>query len=151
MNTHHPDQPDPTDIARFLAEDIGAGDLTARILSDSAIAAATVVTRENMVLCGTDWFDAVFKQLDPTIHIEWQGKDGDAVKAGDLLCRLQGSARNLMTGERTALNLLQTLSGTATVSREYARAVSGTGTRILDTRKTLPGLRRAQKYAVRCG
>ncbi len=151
MNTPHPDQPDPADIARFLAEDIGTGDLTASILPVTAIAAATVVTRESMVLCGTDWFDAVFKQLDPTVHIDWCKRDGDAVEAGDMLCRLQGPARSLMTGERTALNLLQTLSGTATLARQYALAVAGTRARILDTRKTLPGLRRAQKYAVRCG
>ena len=151
MNTLHPDHPDPADIVRFLAEDIGAGDLTASILPVSAIASATVVTREAMVLCGTDWFDAVFKQLDPALRIDWCKQDGDAVEAGDLLCRLKGSARSLMTGERTALNLLQTLSGTATLARQYARAVAGTRARILDTRKTLPGLRLAQKYAVRCG
>lgn len=151
MNTLHPDRPDPADIARFLAEDIGAGDLTASILPVSAIASATVVTRETMVLCGTEWFDDVFKQLDPSIHIDWCKQDGDAVEAGDLLCRLKGSARSLMTGERTALNLLQTLSGTATLARQYASAVAGTRARILDTRKTLPGLRLAQKYAVRCG
>jgi nicotinate-nucleotide pyrophosphorylase (carboxylating) len=151
MNTLHPDRPDPADIVRFLAEDIGAGDLTASILPVSAIASATVVTREAMVLCGTDWFNAVFKQLDPGLHINWCKRDGDAVEAGDLLCRLKGPARSLMTGERTALNLLQTLSGTATLARQYARAVTGTRARILDTRKTLPGLRLAQKYAVRCG
>lgn len=151
MNTLHPDRPDPADIVRFLAEDIGAGDLTASILPVSAIASATVVTREAMVLCGTEWFDAVFKQLDPALRIDWYKQDGDAVEAGDLLCRLKGSARSLMTGERTALNLLQTLSGTATLARQYARAVAGTQARILDTRKTLPGLRLAQKYAVRCG
>ena len=151
MNTLHPNRPDPADISRFLAEDIGAGDLTASILPVSAIASATVVTREAMVLCGTEWFDAVFKQLDPALRIDWYKQDGDAVEAGDLLCRLKGSARSLMTGERTALNLLQTLSGTATLARQYARAVAGTQARILDTRKTLPGLRLAQKYAVRCG
>ena len=151
MNTLHPDRPDPADIVRFLAEDIGAGDLTASILPVSAIASATVVTREAMVLCGTEWFDAVFKQLDPALRIDWYKQDGDAIGAGDLLCRLMGSARSLMTGERTALNLLQTLSGTATLARQYARAVTGTRTRVLDTRKTLPGLRLAQKYAVRCG
>ncbi len=151
MNTLHPDRPDPADIVRFLAEDIGAGDLTASILPVSAIASATVVTREAMVLCGTEWFDAVFNELDPALRIDWCKQDGDAVEAGDLLCRLKGSARSLMTGERTALNLLQTLSGTATLARQYANAVAGTRARILDTRKTLPGLRLAQKYAVRCG
>lgn len=151
MNTLHPDRPDPAEIVRFLAEDIGAGDLTASILPVSAIASATVVTREAMVLCGTEWFDAVFKELDPALRIDWCKQDGDAVEAGDLLCRLKGSARSLMTGERTALNLLQTLSGTATLARQYANAVAGTRARILDTRKTLPGLRLAQKYAVRCG
>ena len=151
MNTLHPDRPDPADIVRFLAEDIGAGDLTASILPVSAIASATVVTREAMVLCGTEWFDAVFNELDPALRIDWCKQYGDAVEAGDLLCRLKGSARSLMTGERTALNLLQTLSGTATLARQYANAVAGTRARILDTRKTLPGLRLAQKYAVRCG
>ena len=151
MNTLHTDRPDPADIVRFLAEDIGAGDLTASILPVSAIASATVVTREAMVLCGIEWFDAVFKRLDPALCIDWCKQDGDAVEAGDLLCRLKGSARSLMTGERTALNLLQTLSGTATLARQYASAVAGTRARILDTRKTLPGLRLAQKYAVRCG
>ena len=113
--------------------------------------AATVITREATVVCGQAWFEAVFRQLDPAVRIDWRVGEGDEVAADTLLCELAGPARSLMTGERTALNLLQTLSATARVARQYARAVEGTGTRVLDTRKTLPGLRLAQKYAVRCG
>lgn len=104
-----------------------------------------------MVLCGRAWFDEVFRQLDAAVAVEWFADEGDEVEAGRLLCRVQGMARSLLTGERTALNLLQTLSATASVARRYAAAVAGTGCRVLDTRKTLPGLRRAQKYAVQCG
>ncbi|HLF96278.1 MAG TPA: carboxylating nicotinate-nucleotide diphosphorylase [Methylococcaceae bacterium] len=144
-------QPDPADIDRFLTEDVGAGDLTAALVPENRAAHAEVHCREDMTLCGQAWFDAVFRRLDPTIHIEWRARDGDAVPAGATLCTLDGPARPLLTGERTALNLLQTLSATATVSRRYAEAVRGTGATVLDTRKTLPGLRQAQKYAVRCG
>jgi len=143
--------PDPAEIDRFLAEDIGAGDLTAAILPEAACASANVVTRENTVVCGQAWFEAVFGRLDSPVKIVWHCVEGTEVQAGSLLCRLEGPARSLMTGERTALNLLQTLSATATLAREYAKAVEGTGVRILDTRKTIPGLRLAQKYAVRCG
>lgn len=145
------DYPSHEDIAAFLAEDVGSGDLTASIIPAGTTAVARVVTREDTVLCGKDWFDAVFRQLDTSIAIEWAYADGDEVAAGSELCRLQGPARALLTGERTALNLLQTLSATATVARRYARSVAGTACKILDTRKTIPGLRRAQKYAVRCG
>lgn len=143
--------PDPADIDRFLAEDVGSGDLTAATLPAELGARAEVLTREAMVLCGTAWFDAVFLKLDPVIRIEWLHQDGDQVAPGGILCRLEGPARALMTGERTALNLLQTLSGTATLSRRYAEVIQGTPLRILDTRKTLPGLRNAQKYAVTVG
>ncbi len=142
--------PNPT-VALALAEDVGGGDLTAALIPEDAQAEATVVSREDAVLCGTAWFDAVFRQLDPRIRIEWRAADGDRVEPDQLLCTLQGPARALLTGERTALNFLQALSGVATLARRYADLVAGTGATILDTRKTLPGLRLAQKYAVRCG
>ena len=139
------------DIAAYLAEDIGSGDLTANIIPATTQATAQVVTREAMVLCGQAWFETVFRQLDASITIVWQHQDGDDVTANSVLCILKGPARALLTGERTALNLLQTLSATASIARRYAHAVAGTGCKVLDTRKTLPGLRQAQKYAVRCG
>jgi len=114
-------------------------------------AEAEVVTREDMVLCGQAWFDAVFKSLDASVKINWLVAEGEPVGKNTLLCTLSGAARGLLTGERTALNLLQTLSATATVARQYADEVSGTGCKVLDTRKTIPGLRNAQKYAVACG
>lgn len=144
-------QVNPEDIARFIREDLGGGDLTALIVPESARAEATVITREAMVLCGRPWFDAVFAQLDASVRVTWQAEEGADIAAGALLCRLEGTARALLTGERTALNLLQTLSATATVAREYAKAAAGTGLTVLDTRKTIPGLRQAQKYAVHCG
>jgi nicotinate-nucleotide pyrophosphorylase (carboxylating) len=143
--------PDPAEIDRFLLEDIGSGDLTAAILPETGCASASVMTRESMVVCGQAWFKAVFGRLDPSVQIVWECEEGAKVQAGGLLCRLEGSARSLMTGERTALNLLQTLSATATLARKYAKAVEGTRVKVLDTRKTIPGLRLAQKYAVRCG
>ncbi len=139
------------EINPFLEEDIGSGDITAAIIPESMMAEAEVITREDMVLCGQAWFDAVFKSLDADVNIEWLTAEGVAVGKDTMLCRLSGSAKCLLTGERTALNLLQTLSATATVSRQYADAVSGTGCKVLDTRKTIPGLRNAQKYAVACG
>jgi nicotinate-nucleotide pyrophosphorylase (carboxylating) len=139
------------DIKSFLEEDIGAGDLTAAIIPDSVTAEAEVSTREPMVVCGQAWFDAVFKELDPNVRIDWLCAEGETVTAGATLCRLTGPARALLTGERTALNLFQTLSATATVARRYAEAVAGTGCKVLDTRKTIPGLRQAQKYAVAVG
>jgi nicotinate-nucleotide pyrophosphorylase (carboxylating) len=144
-------QPDPSEIDRILAEDLGSGDLTAAIIPAEATATATVVTREPMVLCGRGWFAAVFHRLDDGVAIDWRVEEGASVEPGAELCTLRGPARALLTGERTALNLLQTLSGTATTARTYAEAVAGTGVKVLDTRKTIPGLRKAQKYAVRCG
>lgn len=135
----------------FLHEDIGSGDVTALIISEESQAVATVITRQRMVLCGQAWVSAVFKSLDETVTIEWLVKEGEWVDAGSQLCTLSGNTRGLLTGERTALNLLQTLSAVATESRQYASAVAGTNCQILDTRKTLPGLRLAQKYAVKCG
>lgn len=139
------------DIKAFLAEDVGSGDITAAIIPEAMTAEAEVITREAMVLCGQAWFDAVFKALDAGIGIDWLVKEGDSVSKDTLLCRLSGPARGLLTGERTALNLLQTLSATATLARRYADAVAGTGCKVLDTRKTIPGLRKSQKYAVACG
>jgi nicotinate-nucleotide pyrophosphorylase (carboxylating) len=147
--------PLPHDIAvtvqRALAEDIGDGDLTAALVPAEARAQGRVISREEAVLCGTAWFEEVFRQVDATIAIHWEARDGDAIRRDQLLCRLEGPARPLLTGERSALNFLQTLSGTATAARHYADAVKGTGAVVLDTRKTLPGLRSAQKYAVQCG
>jgi len=145
------DQLKIAEIKPFLEEDMGSGDITAAIIPEAMTAEAEVMTRENMVLCGQVWFDAVFKYLDASVTINWLAAEGDAVSKGATLCKLSGSARGLLTGERTALNLLQTLSATATIARQYADAVSGTGCKVLDTRKTIPGLRNAQKYAVACG
>ncbi len=139
------------DVSRALEEDIGSGDVTADLLPAGAAARARVVTREAAVLCGTAWFDACFQELDAGVEIEWLSRDGDHVHAGALLCRIEGPARALVTAERTALNFLQTLSGTATATSQFVDAIRGTRTTILDTRKTLPGLRLAQKYAVRVG
>jgi len=138
-------------VRRALAEDMGPGDLTAALIPAEARAEAQVITREDAVLCGTAWFDEVFHQVDKRIRVVWLIKDGDAMRAGQALCNASGPARGLLTGERTALNFLQLLSGTATRTRQYVDAVRGTKTIILDTRKTVPGLRRAQKYAVACG
>lgn len=138
-------------VARALAEDLGPGDVTADLVPPEYRAEATVITREDAVLCGRAWFDRVFAALDPAVSVAWAAADGDAVTAGSELCRLEGPARPLLSGERTALNFLQSLSGTATLARRYADAVTGTGCRVLDTRKTVPGLRAAQKYAVACG
>jgi len=149
------DSPLPDDIAqsvrRALAEDVGSGDLTAMLVPAEATGTAELITREAMVLCGTAWVDAVFRELDPDITLTWHASDGDHVAAGAVLCTLSGLVRPILTGERTALNFLQTLSGTATVAAAWANALVGSRTKVLDTRKTLPGLRAAQKYAVRCG
>ncbi len=145
----------PTDIVdtvrHALAEDVGTGDLTAGLISAVANAKAQILTREDAVLCGTMWFDEVFRQVDSRIRIAWKAKDGDAIIAGHVLCDLSGPARGMLISERTALNFLQLLSGTATRAHQYADAVRGTRAAILDTRKTVPGLRLAQKYAVACG
>jgi nicotinate-nucleotide pyrophosphorylase (carboxylating) len=138
-------------VTRALAEDVGDGDLTAALIPADAIGKATVISREHATLCGRAWFDEVFRQLDPAVTVEWLAQDGERVVPNQPLCRIHGPARSLLTGERTALNFVQTLSGTATVTQQYADAVAGTECRILDTRKTIPGLRFAQKYAVRCG
>ena len=139
------------DVRRFLAEDVGSGDLTALVIPEEKSAKATVVTREAMLVCGQAWVNAVFKKLDPNVEIEWQYKEGQQAFSGDVLCYLSGSARALLTGERAALNMLQTLSATASLASQFAKALEGTSTVVLDTRKTIPGLRLAQKYAVRCG
>ncbi len=138
-------------VATALAEDIGSGDVTAALLPESKQATARVVCREAAVIAGRAWFEEVFKQLDPIITINWHVSDGEQVGPDQLLCELTGSARSLLTGERTALNFLQTLSGTATTVSQYVKQIEGTPARILDTRKTLPALRMAQKYAVSCG
>jgi nicotinate-nucleotide pyrophosphorylase (carboxylating) len=139
------------DVRRALEEDIGSGDVTADLLPPAAQARARLVTREEAVLCGCAWFDECFRQLDPAIQVAWQVHDGARIARGALLCQLEGPARALVTGERTAINFLQTLSGTATATAAYVEAARGTRTTVLDTRKTLPGLRAAQKYAVRVG
>jgi nicotinate-nucleotide pyrophosphorylase (carboxylating) len=147
--------PDPTyvsqTVATALQEDVGSGDLTAQLIPADRAGRATVITREDAVLCGTAWFDEVFRQVDPRVRVAWSAHDGERVRADQQLCTLEGAARSLLTGERAALNFLQMLSATATVTSRYVAAVAGTKCRILDTRKTIPGLRVAQKYAVRCG
>ena len=144
--------PDLADqVARALGEDIGSGDVTAALVPADRVARASVISREAAVLCGRPWFDATFVQLSRDIHGEWHVAEGADMRPGELLCTLQGPARALLTGERTALNFLQTLSATATAARSFVTAIAATGCQILDTRKTLPGLRAAQKYATRVG
>lgn len=138
------------DVADALAEDLGPGDVTASLLPDAADS-AYLLCKEDAVVCGRPWFDACHRALDPDVVIDWRVAEGDRVAKGTVLATLQGRARALVSAERASLNFLQTLSGTATVTARYVEAVRGTGTRILDTRKTLPGLRLAQKYAVRVG
>jgi nicotinate-nucleotide pyrophosphorylase (carboxylating) len=138
-------------VARALREDLGPGDITAGLIPARTSGRAHVLCRESAVLCGAAWFDETFRQLDPLVEIRWHFHDGSHVGADSILCELAGSARSLLTGERTGLNFLQLLSGTASVTQRYVAAVAGTECRILDTRKTIPGLRSAQKYAVRCG
>lgn len=138
-------------VAAALAEDIGTGDLTAQLIPALQAARASIITREAAVLCGTRWVDEVFRQIDPQVQIEWLAEDAQQVHPGQTLCHLSGPARALLTGERSALNFLQTLSGTATNTQRHVARVADTGCRILDTRKTVPGLRLAQKYAVNCG
>jgi nicotinate-nucleotide pyrophosphorylase (carboxylating) len=139
------------DVTRALAEDVGPGDLTARLVPADRAANARLMTRQDGVLCGTEWFNRTFEELDPDAEIFWHHRDGDDIVAGSSLCELEGSARALLTGERTAINFVQLLSGIATGTRAFVRAIEGTKARILDTRKTLPGLRLAQKYAVATG
>jgi nicotinate-nucleotide pyrophosphorylase (carboxylating) len=138
-------------VSAALAEDVGSGDLTAALVPADRAGRATVITRETAVIAGRPYVDEVFRQVDPSVRVEWHVADGDRVEPNQLLYRLEGPARSLLTGERTALNFLQMLSATATVTRRYADALAGLPCRVLDTRKTLPCLRNAQKYAVRCG
>ena len=138
-------------VRQAIAEDLGDGDITAALIAPGTQAQARVITREAGVLCGRPWVDEVFRQLDPGVAVTWHYQDGDQIAPNDCLFELSGSARSLLTGERTALNFLQLLSGTATLCQDYAQLVEGTGVRLLDTRKTVPGLRLAQKYAVACG
>jgi nicotinate-nucleotide pyrophosphorylase (carboxylating) len=140
-----------TVVARAIAEDLGSGDLTAALIGATTAGVARVLARESAVLCGAAWFDETFRQIDPAVKVTWRQSDGERMAADSVVCELRGPARSIVTGERTALNFLQTLSGTATATRACVDLVAGTKARILDTRKTLPGLRLAQKYAVRCG
>jgi nicotinate-nucleotide pyrophosphorylase (carboxylating) len=141
----------PETVRHALTEDVGTGDLTAALIPADTQSEAQLVTREQAILCGMAWFDEVFRQVDKRISVTWNARDGDTIRAEQILCTLRGPARALLTGERAALNFLQLLSGTATQARKYVDAVRGTRAVILDTRKTVPGLRRAQKYAVACG
>ncbi len=138
-------------VAQALEEDIGHGDVTANLLAAEQTSSANVITREPGVLCGTQWFDQCFLQVDKTVKINWQAQDGDAISANQTLCTIDGPTRALLTSERSALNFLQTLSATASITRLYVDALANTPVEILDTRKTIPGLRKAQKYAVFCG
>lgn len=138
-------------VATALAEDVGSGDLTALLIAAETRARANLISRVDAVLCGTPWFESCFQRLDAAVSIRWNARDGDAVSAGQTLCAIEGRARALLTGERCALNFLQLLSAVASVTRRYVEAVRGTRATIVDTRKTLPGLRLAQKYAVRAG
>ncbi len=140
-----------TSVRAALDEDIGSGDLTAQLIPQDTPGKAKVITRESVVLCGTLWFDECFLTLDPKCNIKWHLKDGDVAEAGQTLCDIDGDARAMLSAERPALNFLQTLSATATLTRRYVEATRGTNAKIMDTRKTLPGLRIAQKYAVKCG
>ena len=145
----------PTNISEqvklALQEDIGTGDLTADLIPENNQSSATVICRDDAILSGAAWFDEVFKQIDPSVKINWSYKDGDSIPANNLLCTLEGNARSLLSGERAALNFVQTLSATATLTHVFVKLIDGTKTKILDTRKTLPNLRNAQKYAVLCG
>lgn len=134
-----------------LLEDIGQQDLTADLIPETTQATARLICRENGVLCGSDWFSAVFAQLDPAIEIDWHKHDSDPLVANDVICEMTGSARHILTGERTAMNFMQTLSATASLTSRYAEQLKHLSVDLLDTRKTLPGFRMAQKYAVRCG
>ena len=138
-------------VAAAIAEDVGAGDLTAGLIDDDAVVGAQILARESLVVCGTAWVDEVFRQIDTTIIVDWYIGDGQRAEPDDVICKIVGAARAILSAERAALNFLQTLSGTATTTAVYVEAVAGTGAKVLDTRKTIPGLRLAQKYAVRCG
>ncbi len=138
-------------VRAALAEDIGSGDLTADLIDNDAVNGATIIAREACIVCGQHWVDEVYRQLDDSIIVDWYIADGEHAEADDIICKLVGPTRPIVSGERAALNFLQTLSATATRTRRYVDAIAGTATRVLDTRKTLPGLRLAQKHAVRCG
>lgn len=140
-----------SDVTRALREDIGTGDLTARLIPEDRPGVARLLTRQSGVLCGVEWFRRAFDELDPDVEIFWHHADGDEIVANSSLCEIEGKARAMLTAERTAMNFVQLLSGVATKARQYVKAVEGTRARIYDTRKTLPGLRIAQKYAVRAG
>ena len=139
------------DIELALKEDVGSGDISALLIDENKLLRTQLLVREEAILCGTAWFEQAFKQCDEGIHLDWQAQDGDRVNAESVVCRISGPARAILTAERTALNFLQTLSGTATTTRYYVDKISQTKCRILDTRKTIPHLRLAQKYAVTCG
>ncbi|MGC9386332.1 MAG: carboxylating nicotinate-nucleotide diphosphorylase [Hydrogenovibrio sp.] len=140
-----------TNVQQALAEDIGTGDLSADFLPETANAQAWVLLKQDAVVCGRPWFDEVMRQVDSAIHVTWHCHEGDALPSGSRVCEITGPATAILSAERSALNFLQTLSGTATVTQHYVEALKGFGTHLLDTRKTLPGLRLAQKYAVHCG
>lgn len=140
-----------SDVTRALIEDVGNGDVTAALLPSSVIAEAEIISREPMLVCGQPWVNEVFKQIDSEVGIEWKVREGEFLEAPASLCTIHGSASSILTAERTALNFLQTLSATATQTRRFVNQLAGKATRLLDTRKTIPGLRRAQKYAVQCG
>lgn len=139
------------DVLRALEEDVGSGDCTAHLVPREQQLHTRVISRETAVLAGSAWFDEAFRQLDQAVSIDWCALDGERIEPEQVVCEVRGAARSVLTGERTALNFLQALSGTATATRRYVDAVAGTGATVLDTRKTLPGLRLAQKYAVLCG
>jgi nicotinate-nucleotide pyrophosphorylase (carboxylating) len=138
-------------VQQALAEDVGTGDITAALIPEQQRSTAHILCREDAIICGAAWFDEVFRQVDNNISIDWHVHDGDNVQANQEICILKGSSRSLLTAERTALNFLQTLSAIATQTHAYVEAIKDTGARVLDTRKTLPGLRTAEKYAVACG
>ncbi len=140
-----------TNVRQAIAEDVGTGDITAALIPEQQQAEARIICRDPAIICGRPWVDEVFRQLNPSIQIQWHIEEGGRVEPNQLLLTLTGSARSLLTGERPAMNFMQTLSGTATRCREYAEKVNNTGVKLLDTRKTLPGLRIAQKYAVAAG
>lgn len=137
-------------VKQALEEDIGSGDITAQLINEDSLSSASIIARESAVFCGRPWATEVFAQLDPSVLITWHVEDGDSIKPDQILCELRGLSRPILSGERTALNFLQTLSGTATLARQYVDKIAGTNSKILDTRKTIPGLRLAQKYAVQC-
>ncbi len=138
-------------VAQALAEDIACGDLTAGLIPENNHSTAHLISRETAILCGIDWFTEVFQQLDKNIEINWYCHDGDSLENNQKVCSISGNARQILTGERSAMNFLQTLSGTATSTQQYVRQLGNTSVKLLDTRKTIPGLREAQKYAVKCG